>query len=190
MDKNGDGKVKPAKQRQRQKPQRKNLHRDGPDGQVRTLHLQYHLSSVESTPYPCWPHAVVLSQHLRTLKRHNFVLYAIIRWHRGSSHKQFFTSDLLFPWNSFKVKITVFIHYTHQVTSAEFTQAILDLWLVQFPKILYKVKITCIHHQVTSAEFTQAILGDDKFSRLLAVSVMQMFVWALQRIQIQIQTQK
>jgi len=30
--------------------------------------------------------------------------------------------------------------------------------------------------KVTSAEFTQAILGDDKFSRLLAVSVMQMFV--------------
>ena len=53
MDKNGDGKVKPAKQRQRQKPQRKNLHRDGPDGQVRTLHLQYHLYSVESTPYSC-----------------------------------------------------------------------------------------------------------------------------------------
>jgi len=30
--------------------------------------------------------------------------------------------------------------------------------------------------KVTSAEFTQAILGNDKFSRLLAVSVMQMFV--------------
>ena len=71
-----------------------------------------------------------------------------------------------------------FVLYIYPVTSAEqfFTSEL----------NLFKAKITRLYHQVTSAEFTQAILGDDKFSRLLAVSVMQMFVWALQRIQIQI----
>ena len=64
------------------------------------------------------------------------------------------------------------IFYIYPVTSAEFTKAILDLRFFN----LYKVQITRLYHQVTSAEFTQAILGDDKFSRLLAVSVMQMFV--------------
>ena len=51
MDKNGDGKVKPANQRQRQKPQRK---RDGQEwrweGEDPTLAI--------SSLHPCWPHAV------------------------------------------------------------------------------------------------------------------------------------
>ena len=58
-----------------------------------------------------------------------------------------------------------------------FVVAVAFISMLLLLSLFFVYVISIYSYQVTSAEFTQAILGNDKFSRLLAVSVMQMFVW-------------
>ena len=167
MDKNGDGKVKTSQPKTKTKTTKKK--------RWTRMEMGRWVLAISSL-HPCWPHAVtqlvgqrfkIAFERLSYDRAGDIILFfTYTRWHRQSN------SLIPLIWICSKSKSPVFIIRWHRLSSPR-------QFLATTSSVVF---LPCLSCKCLSELFKEyKYKYENKFRRLLVASVMQMFVWALEK---------